>query len=126
MRANKSGLVFWMLLLAVSGSACVGKRISVGGIDVYESVWRRTTSDIGRKASFELGCDAGQLKYTLLHRELREPTEVAVEGCGHRALYVRPIATVGGYMAIGQWQLSSLNQGERARPVASNGPSSSL
>lgn len=69
-------------------SGC-GSVIVVSGIEVYESAWQEAVEGVAPQASFNLQCDASQIAYSLLRKVRRIPTEVGVEGCGRRAIYIR-------------------------------------
>lgn len=81
-----------VLAMAVGGflaAGCGGNTITVTGVEVYESQWNRTVSELAPTAAFDLSCDQGQLQYSLLRREGRHPVDVGVEGCGERRRYSR-------------------------------------
>ena len=62
------------------------------GIRVSESRWRSAVQSLSAQAEIDLHCET--LDYELVERTAKEPTSIAVEGCGQRALYRRP--TRGG------------------------------
>jgi D-serine deaminase-like pyridoxal phosphate-dependent protein len=114
----------WLLGVFLLATACAGPKITVNGIEVYQAHWDQAREEIGRRARFEMKCE--QLAYALLHRVGRYPTEVAVEGCGRRALYVRPMISSMHGGAIGSWQLSSISDAPAPAPRPSPSPGSSL
>ena len=109
-----------LLGMLVTGCA-TGNTIVVDGIEIYERVWERTKVELGRRAAAEINC--GTIDFNLIRREGREPVEVLVLGCGRRAMYVRPTASVagyryGGYRAMGSWQLTTITNDAESAPAS--------
>lgn len=59
------------------------------GIRVHEGRWDAAVAALGAQAEIEMRC--GDLEYRLIERIGKEPSKIAVEGCGQRALYERPV-----------------------------------
>jgi len=59
------------------------------GIRVHEGRWDEAVRILSAQAEIDLNC--GELKYKLIERTGKEPTKIAVEGCGRRALYQRSV-----------------------------------
>lgn len=66
-----------------------GKVLEVNGFKIYEKHWNKTMQELGPQASFAFGCPEHMLTYTLLARR-GLPSEVGVEGCGKKAVYIHP------------------------------------
>jgi hypothetical protein len=115
MTHSRFAFAFVLALGCLGASGCGGPKIVVSGIEVYAKVWDKTVQDLGARASYEMGCPAQNLQYTLLRRSGRNPVEVGVEGCGKRALYIRP--EIAGY--AGSWQMSTARDSEPAVSSAS-------
>ncbi len=91
-----------------SASACASSpTIMVNRIEVYENYWQRTLGQLGRRASFDLKCPANQINFTLFRKLGRTPVEVGADGCGKRAVYVKP--SMAG-TAADHWLLNSCSQ----------------
>jgi hypothetical protein len=100
-------LVASSLALACGG----GKVIHVNGIEVYEKHWNKAITGLAPRAAYDLQCPQAQLLFTLFQKTGREPTEVGVDGCGKRAVYVRPNSRVGGYTAISDtWVMNTVSE----------------
>lgn len=68
-----------------SGAGCNRQN----GIRVHEDRWDNAVRVLSAQAEIDLNC--GDLEYKLIERTGKEPTKIAVEGCGHRALYQRSV-----------------------------------
>ncbi|MEM9188307.1 MAG: hypothetical protein AAGF12_03985 [Myxococcota bacterium] len=78
------GLCLWLCC------GCARARpIVVSGIEVYPQYWSAAVEGIAPRASFELQCPQHELRYRLLRRLGRYPSEVGVIGSGQRRLYTR-------------------------------------
>lgn len=79
-----------ILLLVVSGC---GPTIQSGGFTVKKYETERAFERIAGRAAFELRCPKEQLRLTTLNviRDVGgdDPTQIGVDGCGQRAVYVR-------------------------------------
>ncbi|MCG8590388.1 MAG: hypothetical protein MJE66_13955 [Proteobacteria bacterium] len=93
------------LLFALLALAACRSKITVNGIEVYENYWKQATTAIEPLATFQMDCPAEQLEYLLLKRTGRAPTQVSVQGCGQKALFVRRTVSAGNMMMIGDWEL---------------------
>lgn len=97
---------FALVLACTLLAGCGGRVIVVSGIEVYERVWYRSVETLAPRASYELGCPPEQLAYRLFQKVGRQPVQVGVMGCGRRAMYTRPVARVGGAVAVSDtWML---------------------
>ena len=103
---KKSVLVMSLAL----ATGCSPNKLVINGIEVYEKHWLAATRDVGRRASVQMNCPVDQLEFLLLHREMRDPTEIEVTGCGRTAVYERPIATAAGHVIIGSWRIVGVRE----------------
>ncbi|MAQ18625.1 MAG: hypothetical protein CMN30_27995 [Sandaracinus sp.] len=96
-------LLISMILGAVS-IGCRREKMVVSGVEVHTRIWLDTVANIESRASFDLQCPADQLTYHLLARERHYPSQVGVEGCGERAVYLRERLQDGTFTG---WYLDS-------------------
>ncbi len=80
---------FIISLLVVGLLGACSKKVMNNGIVVYESYWNFAKASLAPLASRELACPREQLRYALLRRDGKRPTEMAVSGCGRMATYER-------------------------------------
>jgi hypothetical protein len=102
-----------LFLLAVV-SACGGQTIQVNGIEVYEKHWNKTLEELRPRVAFDMNCPADQAEFVLFKRVGRVPSEVGVQGCGKRGMYVRSVV---GSMR-GPWVLNVGSETEEPVPQA--------
>jgi hypothetical protein len=86
--------IFRMALLSLAVAACATTpRIKVDDTEVTEAEWVKAVAELGKIASFDLGCEQAQLQMRLFATDIiyptLYPTRVGVSGCGKRASYVR-------------------------------------
>lgn len=106
-------VVSWFFVAALLTAGCAGNRIVVNGIEVYESYWNKALSSLEGRAAFEMQCPASSLQFLLLQRKGRYPSQIAVNGCGKRAMYVRSLL----HGALTEWMLSSASWNEPSAPT---------
>lgn len=90
-------------VLASGLGACAGRQIVVNDIEVYEHYWQQAVEQVGRRAAFDLRCPRDYLQFTLFAKRGRYPTQVGVDGCGSRAMYVRFL----GPAYTGPWRMDA-------------------
>ncbi|MEM9188887.1 MAG: hypothetical protein AAGF12_06910 [Myxococcota bacterium] len=82
------------------------------GIEVYSDIWERTKEELAPRAILDLNCR--ELSFALLRKVVRQPTEVAVTGCGSTAIYARLSI---GMTVSNTWTLQSLRQPQQVAVV---------
>lgn len=123
-RRVMAGLLIALFALSLG----CARTITVSGVPVHERVWNQTVQELGARASYDLRCPAPNLQFTLFRMIGRQPVEVGVDGCGQRAMYIRPNLSTGGgrrwggrgrTAVSGSWVLS--NTGQAAAPQVPQG-----
>jgi hypothetical protein len=98
-------IAFAFFAVSLTLAGC-GGTIVVNGIKVPERRWNDTQDDLGPRAALELDCQRETLEFILTDTWHRIPRETAVQGCGRRALYQRPVTGMGLEEELGSWELA--------------------
>jgi len=93
-----------LLCIALGALACTPRpTVTVSpGVTIYERVWNDAVDALGTRASFDFGCPAEELEFTVLHLSGRYITQMGVSGCGQRGVYVR--------RGTGDWVINSTDE----------------
>jgi hypothetical protein len=110
---NKKTSILALSVVMAGLAACGGskQKVTVNGIEMYQKYWDRAVSELRPRASLEMQCDGAGLEFNLLKKFHYEATEIVVKGCDKSALYIRPTMRMGMTAALGNWQLSSVQNG---------------
>jgi hypothetical protein len=99
--------VFALVAVAVCvGVSGCGGTINVNGVDVPANRWEDTMDELRPRAALELDCQGAELEFVLISVWRRHPREIAVQGCGRRAIYERPIEGAGMDATLKSWTIS--------------------
>ena len=100
-----SHLVKLCAVLAVALVACGARPLTVDGHQIHEAYWNGALAQLRPRATFDLGCRAEFLSFTLLRMEGRDAAMIGVSGCGHRGTYVRRNSSPTGSRSV-EWLLN--------------------
>jgi hypothetical protein len=98
-------IAFAFFAVSLTLAGC-GGTIVVNGIKVPAHRWEGTQEALGSRAALELDCQREELEFILVDVWQRIPREAAVQGCGKRALYQRPLTGAGLEQELGSWELA--------------------
>lgn len=102
-----AGMKLLAVVIACLGIIGCATVITVDGFEVWQNDYDNSKGQVLHRASFDLGCDYHSLKVRVIHAQQYSVTQMGVEGCGQRAVYV--------YLPDGSgWALNS-----DSRPVES-------